>query len=172
MSNLKDVFRDLNEINLRVQSRRISHKNLRKSSLCAKKTCCHGHFGVLLKPKFRQGCHRSRGLPNWSKWHSISIFTIPSFPSTFLFSTTFISYTRFGTVLSSHEWEHFYICFKLILLYNGGNKTRHSSELPALSCPGQGTCTSWFLDCRASDIHAHFTQNPHVLRTYTDYAGK
>ena len=45
-------------------------KILKNLPYVPKKTCCHGHFGVLPKPKFRQGCHGSRGLPNWSKWHS------------------------------------------------------------------------------------------------------
>jgi hypothetical protein len=35
------------------------------------KRWCHGHFWHLLKPKFWQACHGSRGLLNWSKWDSI-----------------------------------------------------------------------------------------------------
>ena len=72
LSNLKDVFRDLNGINSRVQSQHISHKIFKNLPYLPKKTCCHSHFGVLLKPKFWQGCHGSWGLPNWSKWHSSS----------------------------------------------------------------------------------------------------
>ena len=31
---------------------------------------CHGKFGRLPKPKFRQTCHRSHPLPNWFEWYS------------------------------------------------------------------------------------------------------
>ena len=32
---------------------------------------CHGKFGSLPKPKFRQACHRSHPLPNWLEWYSM-----------------------------------------------------------------------------------------------------
>ena len=36
---------------------------------------CHSNFGRLSKPKFWQGRHASRALPNWMKWYSILSFS-------------------------------------------------------------------------------------------------
>ena len=60
MSNLKDVFRDLNEINSR-ESRRMSHKNLQKSSLCAEKNMLSRPFWRLAETKISAGLSQVTG---------------------------------------------------------------------------------------------------------------
>ena len=44
--------------------------------LLKKKKSCHAGYGSMPKPKFRQARHASRGLPNWTKWYSITTLHI------------------------------------------------------------------------------------------------
>ena len=39
---------------------------------------CHGKFGRLPKPKFRQACHRSHPLPNWFEQASLVVASQPT----------------------------------------------------------------------------------------------
>ena len=66
-----------------------------------KKRWCHGHLWPLLKPKFRQACHVSRGLPNWSNGSLNSNSTRQNYVREVVFQFLFPHYKKRTPICNS-----------------------------------------------------------------------